>query len=532
MTLTRRAVMAWLAGAPLSIAACQSRPVPGAIRGAAMPVGHRLRDATVERASGPARRVKIAILGAGPSGLSAAWRLHRLGHRDFEVFDLERQPGGTSAYGTDGVVPYPWGAHYVPVPEAENRGLVQLLQEMGALSQAEPTPVGKEALRIRAPEERVFADGLWQEGLLPASRMGPTEREELARFEADIARWSRFRDGQGRRAFALPVRRCSDAADVTALDRISALAYLEKLKIRSPVVRWYVEYACRDDYGLSLEHTSAWAMLFYFASRARGGGDDSAPFLTWPEGNGRIVRHLSSVAGSRLRLGRLVTDVVPTQAGAQLSVFDVKSERLERVDAERVILAVPKFVAARIVRPYREQPPKFLKAFSYGVWLVANLHLSGRPRSKGFEPAWDNVLYDSASLGYVVATHQRLKDLGRTVWTYYLPLVDADPKVARRRIMETSHAEFCRTILDDLSVAHPDLRDHVERIDVWRWGHAMVRPSVGFQWGGARQLAQKPLGALHFAHSDLSGVALFEEAQDQGLRAAEEVVVALGARAG
>jgi protoporphyrinogen oxidase len=532
MTLTRRALMAWLAGAPLSLAACEERPVPGAIRGAAMPVGHRLRDATIERASGPARRVKIAIVGAGPSGLCAAWRLHRLGHRDFELYDLEAQPGGTSAFGTDGVVPYPWGAHYVPVPESENHGMVQLLSEMGALSQVEPVAIGKEALRIRTPEERVFADGTWQEGLLPASRMGQIERDELARFEADVARWARFRDGQGRRAFALPVRRCSDAPEVAALDRISADAYLQKLNIRSAAVRWYVEYACRDDYGLSLEHTSAWAMLFYFASRAGDDGHKNAPFLTWPEGNGRIVRHLSELAGKRLVLGQLVTDVVPTQAGAQLSVYDVASQRLTRIDAERVILAVPKFVAARIVRPYREQPPEFLKAFSYGVWLVANLHLSGRPRSVGFEPAWDNVLFDSASLGYVVATHQGLKDLGRTIWTYYLPLVDADPKVARRRIMETSHAEFCRTILSDLSVAHPDIRKFVERIDVWRWGHAMVRPSVGFQWSGARQRAQKPLGALHFAHSDLSGVALFEEAQDQGLRAAEEVVVALGARTG
>ncbi len=497
-----------------------------------MPVGHRLREAIRAPATGRPRKVQVAIVGAGPSGLSAAWRLERLGYSNFEVFDLEAQPGGTSAFGTDGIVPYPWGAHYVPLPSSENRGLVNLLQEMGALVQSEPKAVAKEALRVRAPEERVFADGVWQDGLLPKSQVGATEQAELERFQREVDKWVRFRDKKGQRAFALPARRCSDAEELKALDRISAGDLLQQLNIRSKVVRWYVEYACRDDYGLSLDSTSAWALMFYFASRLDKPGQDSAPFITWPEGNGRIVRHLSNVVGKRLRTGQLVTDVAPVRSGVELSVFDVARGVMQRVVAERVILAVPKFVAARILRPYRDSPPAFLKEFSYGVWLVANLHLSGRPPSKGFEPAWDNVLFDSASLGYVVATHQRLKDLGRTVWTYYLPLVDADPKVARRRIAETSHAEFCRTILDDLKPAHPDLRKYVERIDIWRWGHAMIRPTPGFIWSGARQRAAAPLGRVHFAHSDLSGVALFEEAQDQGLRAAEEVATALGSQVG
>ena len=38
----------------------------------------------------------------------------------------------------------------------------------------------------------------------------------------------------------------------------------------------------------------------------------------------------------------------------------------------------------------------------------------------------------------------------------------------------------------------------------------------------------RPLGRVHFAHTDLSGLALFEEAHDHGVRAAEEVLTALG----
>ncbi|HMJ16096.1 MAG TPA: FAD-dependent oxidoreductase, partial [Polyangiaceae bacterium] len=237
---------------------------------------------------------------------------------------------------------------------------------------------------------------------------------------------------------------------------------------------------------------------------------------------------LSRSAGSRLHTGQLVSDVVPDETGVDLAVLDVRTRKLARYRADAVILAAPKFVAAKLLRPWRESAPEHVRAFTYGAWFVANLHLSKRPRSKGHELAWDNVLYDSPSLGYVVATHQRLRDRGPTIFTYYQPLLEPDPARARSRLSELQHADFCDAILADLNRAHADLEECVERIDVWRWGHAMVRPVPGFIWGGARQKAMAPFGRVHFAHSDLSGLALFEEAQDRGVRAAESVLAARG----
>src|SRR5438105_11757457 len=77
----------------------------------------------------------------------------------------------------------------------------------------------------------------------------------------------------------------------------------------SPRLRWLVEYACRDDFGATLAQTSAWAGVHYFASRVEDAGLESAELLTWPEGNGRLVRHLAGVAGNRLRAGTVVTEV-------------------------------------------------------------------------------------------------------------------------------------------------------------------------------------------------------------------------------
>jgi protoporphyrinogen oxidase len=526
-----------LLGAPLAAEACRFLPrrtIHGEVRGASMSVGHLLRGrdhASVEHASAERTlRVPVVIVGAGPSGLGAAWRLERQGERGYVVLELEHVPGGSSTYGTDGVVPYPCGAHYVPLPTADNPVLVDLLAEMGQLEPRASTDGAPGAVRavetalIREPEERLFVGGAWRAGLFPTEGATASDLAELARFTREIDDWVERRDASGRRAFAVPLRRCSTDAELTALDRVTAAEYLDHRGYRSPRLRWYVDYACRDDYGMSLETTSAWAMLFYFAARVPSKGAESAPFLTWPEGNGRIVRHFARSAGERLLTNRLVTDIVPREDAVEVAVLDVKAKKLDRYIAGRVIVATPKLVLPRIVRPYRDAPPPHLSAFTYGSWMVANIHLRGRPRSPGFPFAWDNVLYDSPSLGYVVATHQTLVDTGPTIWTYYRPFIDPVPRAARERLAAADHAASCDAILADLGRAHDDLETFVERIDVWRWGHAMIRPVPGFISGDDRLRAAAPLGRVHFAHSDLSGLALFEEALDQGVRAADEVL--------
>ncbi len=178
------------------------------------------------------------------------------------------------------------------------------------------------------------------------------------------------------------------------------------------------------------------------------------------------------------------------------------------------------------MRPLKERGAA-ADPFTHGAWLVANLHLSGRPYGRGFEPCWDNVLYDSPSLGYVSATHQRGRDHGPTVWTYYLPFTDADAGEGRRKLLEPSWSDWKEVIVRDLSRAHPDLSKHLRRLDVFRWGHAMVQPRVGAIFDPARRAARAPIDRIHFAHSELSGVALFEEAFHQGVRAADEVLGAM-----
>ena len=52
----------------------------------------------------------------------------------------------------------------------------------------------------------------------------------------------------------------------------------------------------------------------------------------------------------------------------------------------------------------------------------------------------------------------------------------------------------------------------------------MVRPTVGFLGADARRDLEWAPRGIHLAHSDLSGLSLFEEAQYRGVVAADAVL--------
>ena len=537
--LTRRALLRIGPGAAAALAlGCAPRPpsaadrvldtgrITGTIVGASHRAGHRLREGGFPQPQ-TTREASVVIVGAGIAGLSAAWKLAGSGFRDFVVLELEPEPGGNARWGVNPVSAYPWGAHYLPTPGAESTAVRELVEEMGLVRGHRPDgePIYDPRHLCHAPQERVFIDGRWREGLSARDVIDPQGAAgggALAAFEAQVRRYRGYRDARGRRAFALPLAAGATDPEILALDRISMREYFDRAGWSSPRLRWYVDYCCRDDYGCTLDTTSAWAGWHYFCARPA-----DAQYLTWPEGNGRIVRHFMDRLGARVRTGMLAYRVRPAGdappggaggGGVDVDVLDTRAETALRFRARRCIYALPRFTAPRIIDGYA---PAGLDAFTYSPWMVANLTVDRLPEGA----AWDNVLYDSPSLGYVVATHQDLRmTTGRSVLTYYLPLAAPNPEAARAWMLEQEWRDWVSLILADLGQAHPEIESLVTHADVMLWGHAMIRPAPGFVWGAARRRAAAPHGPVRFAHSDMSGISLFEEAQYQGVRAAEEVM--------
>ncbi|HET7434029.1 MAG TPA: FAD-dependent oxidoreductase [Thermoanaerobaculia bacterium] len=515
VTLTRREVLTTFLGAAI---ACRKReprePLPpGDLVGASASVGHRLREHPARIAPSHWETHDVVIVGAGAAGLAAAWRLAKRDVRDVVIFELEPAIGGTARSGSSRISAYPWGAHYVPSPAPNNTLLIELLREMGVMEGDEVA----EQFLCRDPDERLWYRGRWYEGLYLYAGASAEDLRQLHAFEAEIARWVAWRDAKGRRAFAIPTALGSDDAEVTALDAMSMEQWLAAHRFTSPRLRWLVEYACRDDYGSFLRDTSAWAGVFYFASRVDKPRQESRGVITWPEGNGALIAHLAKSARD-VRKEWLVANLAPSESG--VDVIALRGGEAIGVHAKHVIFAAPQFLALHVIEPWRDAPPPHVREFEYGSWMVANLTLRDRPAQAGFPLAWDNVIYDSPSLGYVVATHQRGIERGPTVLTYYFALCDRN---AREHLLRTGRDEWADVVLTDLARPHPEIRTLCDRLDVMRWGHAMIRPRPHFVWSAARRAAAQPFRNIHFANTDLSGVALFEEALWHGARAADEV---------
>jgi len=531
LPLGRRAL---LSGAiVLGAGACRpgaAGPTDGRIVGAGHSIGHLLRDPDRLPPPSTSERRAVAIVGGGVAGLAAAWQLSRRGVGDLVVLELEDSPGGNARGGVSATSPYPWGAHYLPLPGPDARAVRVLLRELGVIEGFDRAgrPAYDERHLCHAPQERLFLHGRWHEGLFPWSGATAEDRTQYESFRAEMERYRRWRDAGGRRAFAVP-RAAGAPGAFAALDRTSMAEFLAARGYTSRRLRWWVEYACRDDYGTDLAGTSAWAGVHYYAGR------DPDPeygdvVLTWPEGNAWLTRRLAEPVTDRLRLGHLVVNVEPVGDRVAVDALDARAERTHRILAREVVLACPVFVAARLYRPWRERPPRFVRAFHYAPWLVANLHLDRRPAgASGAPPAWDNVLYEGEGLGYVVATHQSLRTHdGPTVLTYYRSFSGADPDGARRALLQAAWASLRDQVLRDLARPHADLARAVRRLDVMRYGHAMVRPEVGFVCGADLAEAAGALtGPVHLAHADLSGFSLFEEAFEWGTRAAAAVAARL-----
>jgi protoporphyrinogen oxidase len=536
MTPSRRDVLVSFLGLAAA-EGCRRRPappeVPGALVDRVHEVGHLLREAALPVAGGETIPVDVLIVGGGAAGLSAAWRLRGAGVESLAVVEVEDVLGGTAQSGQNQVTAFPWGAHYLPAPLTAAGPVPRLLRELGALTGVDEAgaPVFAEETLIHEPEERLFYRGHWYEGLYLRAGASAEDLAQLKRFEATTNALAAARDAKGRKAFAVPIETGSDDAEWTQLDRLTMAEWLEREGFTSPRLRWLVDYACRDDYGATAAQVSAWAGLWYFCAR-RSGDEANDGYLSWPEGNGRLIAQLAkSVAPAQLRRSSLVHTLTRDGAGWRALGLDAKTKAPVQYLARQVVLATPRHVAGRVVEAWSRERPAFLGAFQSGPWVVANLTLKEKPVGRGFPLAWDNVLYESRSLGYVVATHQQLRvhDAGPTVATWYYPLADGDVVAERKRLLATTYEDWRSIILADLLPAHVGLEQQLERIEVMRWGHAMVRPVPGFIWGAARQEAQAPLeGSLHFAHSDLGGLALFEEANWHGVRAAEAVLAALG----
>ncbi|MCS5709948.1 FAD-dependent oxidoreductase [Candidatus Berkiella aquae] len=491
---------------------------------------HRLRNAAFPPVQ-KTYRTQVAIIGSGVAGLSAALHLQQQGIRDFRVLELESIIGGNAASGQNDVSAFPWGAHYLPVLSEESAFLYPFLQAANIITgfNQQGLPYYNEFYLCHDLKERLYLNGSWQEGLVPHQGLTPAEQAEIERFFALMKYYKHIKGVDGRNAFAIPVDLSSTDESFVRLDALTMADFLNQQHFYSPYLRWYINYCCRDDFGGGIDTVSAWAGIHYFAARRPriANGDDDA-ILVWPEGNGFLVNQLAKGFQDKIQTDCLVYNVQVQDEKIAIHYFDGKSQQSAAYLADYVIMAIPRFVAKQIC--HLDFAPCFANhdKLQYAPWIVANITLTGEPKRNGADIAWDNVSYYSPSLGYIHAKHQSLQARRHnTVITYYLPLDDVTPKLARQTALNRTPQEWRQHIVNDLENMHPGISLLISDIQYRVLGHGMICPTPHLVWRERQQL-QRAQGKLFFAHSDMSGLSLFEEAFWQGMQTANAVIRTLG----
>lgn len=453
------------------------------VRGESFGHAHQKRDGGAFPKSEIKESVEIAIIGGGPSGLCA---LHALRERDAVLLEKEAHLGGNCSSDTWDGITFSTGAAFFTEGDTE---MVELMREVGAPGQ----PIaGGDALIVDGEAFHDFmGDGA---GRLP---FAPRVRDAF-RSSAEAAR--KLRHSQ-------------------TSHELDAQRFSEFLRPYPAELRAFWDRFGASNWGASAEHTSARLGLSAYDWLS---GEEKR--LSYPGGLGvaatALAQYLERKLPGRLRSSAFTHHIEPAADGKSVVVHVLNGDEPHAIRARHVIVAVPKFFAARILPHVKAEQRAAMSAFRYAPYPVVNVCLEG----VGPEPAYDNWFLDAPFADFIPADWVRYAGHGpagrNTVLTVYHPLAE----------LERGH------LLDDEQLLHmsdevvlhldrhfPGLRAKVAETRVFRRGHALPMPTPG-QLSRA-DLASRAHGPVVFAHSDSRGdVSSFPGA----LRAARAAVAALG----
>lgn len=489
--------------------------------GAPLERGHLLRG-NFDFASGyPVEEIQIPVLivGGGISGLSSGYHMVKSGHPDFLLFELGKQTGGNSGFGSNNYSKYPLGAHYLSLANPGNEPLISFLKELKLIEKEENgLQFYNEDFLCHAPDERLLFKGVFHEGLVPEYGVSEETHAEINRFFNEMRELKAAKSKNGIDLFNIPISGAEITEKVAYLDTITFKEYLAENKYESEELLWFLDYCCRDDFGAGYDKVSAWAGIHYFAGRkATPGNTDPTTVLTWAEGNGYLANKLEESIQQQVRKNMLVYSIEEQEDQVLIEAIDLHKKKKIRVSAGKCIVSAPSYVSKHILKS-SSWPKSYFEGIKHNPWLIGIVVLDQIPEGNGTPLAWDNVKFGTKGLGYVSDRHQEFSPVrDKHVISVYLALDKADEQTERQRLFQMTEEEMCRLVISELTSMHPDIEQHVESISFQRWGHGMVTPYPGalakYQ---EYQHLKKSAKRIHLAHTDYSSYSVFEEGFDLG----------------
>jgi hypothetical protein len=427
---------------------------------------HRIRDGIKTPLPKPEKKVKLAIIGGGLSGLSLA---HLCQDMDLLVLERESSPGGNAKSENYQGIEYALGSAYLV--DVENP-FGDFYRKLGIDLKPMPHPT----------------ESVWTPNGFVQIEKGP-QAETIDRIQKEMRKMLVSPNYPH-----IPIQKAT--AEALKLDDISYYDWLQKD---------YPDYVpMADEYCWTALGGDSKKITAYIG--VNGLSELVMDMYAFPGGNAAIAKKLvASIGSERILTGQSVYKVEPD---GRIGFFDTHAENPEFrcIQAEQVVLACPFYFAARLVPWADPKALKSMRGLEYGSYLVVNLCFEGQVFHQGYDH-WspgNNVWADFVDADYAAGNPVKTA----SVITVYAPFRNISE--GRALLLSEDGSALARRVVDDIQLRTQFPKDKLKEVRITRYGHQIFCSRQGV----IRQLLDLPrhFGKVHLCHSDGQGCASVESA--------------------
>jgi Protoporphyrinogen oxidase len=298
----------------------------------------------------------VVVVGGGIAGLLAT---HMISDKKVTLIEMDPFLGGNSKGEVVGKQAFSIGAAYLTIP-TEGSDLHNLLADLDLLD------AGRIEESTSVYYQNKVHSNFWD------GDTDPNRREDFRSFHNHMKRIAQenYPDIMG------------DNADVKELDKLNFEQWLNHYYPNLHVhIKEYLQLYAWSSFAGSLDEISAAQFIGFIAAETGG-------VLAFPGGNAAVAQALyqkiAKAQNKQILTQRLVIDVRTEKNYTKVTYVDTAG-KMTSIKAAQVIMACPKFVAARLINEMPEDQFKAIDDILYRGYVVANVFVESAQRSPSFE---------------------------------------------------------------------------------------------------------------------------------------------------
>jgi monoamine oxidase len=460
-----------------------AEPSAPVVDGEHFEICHQVRDGRIFKTPASSTRHDIVILGGGMSGLTAAYLLR---DQDFVLLEKETHWDGNAHTQEYQGQEFATGAAFTGRGDSAS----QLAEQIGL----QPLPIDSPDGTI---VNGIFVPDTWRSGL-----------DHLA-YPAEVVRgFKKFRQEMMR----VPLN--------TKARELDAMALAQFLYGYPPELATWWDGFGRSNWGGAAAETSALIGIMTLQEMAREGASDDR--VTFAGGLGAITQRLAAMLvqshSDHMYLDTTAVAVAPERG--HVLVTYVHQGSVQVLEAKAVIVALPKFIAKRIVVGLPAAQSSAMAKIPYAPYAVVNLIFDRPVFNRGYD-TWcpGNAFTDFIVADWVIRNQPGYRQRNN-ILTCYTPL--AQSKRAEL-LTEDSCRKLAARVLRDFQKLFPKSDANPIEVHLYRRGHPMMVSAPGI-YTQVLPVARRPMGRIFFANTDSEGpVSSTDGAITAAHRAVEDV---------